>query len=134
MSRTLATTALFLLAACKTGSSNTLQGAAVMTGVALGAAAVERSQGGCIAICTNGTTCNGKTGLCEVLPCRGRCEADQHCEVSFTDSKCVAGGTGVTAVARGAETKTPAIVPVQLPNSSSAAPTIVPTAEQQPPK
>ncbi len=129
---------LFLLCAvlgsCKNAGVSTAAGAATMTTLAIGTAAYERSQGGCIAICTNGTVCNGRTGLCEVLPCRGRCGGDEHCEVTFSESKCMPGAGGVTAQASGGKTQGPAIVPVSPPNTTSAAPTIVPTAEQQPPK
>jgi len=130
---------LFPLAiSCRTGgvgpSVSTAAGASAITALAVGSAVYERSQGRCIAICTNGTACNGKTGLCEVLPCRGRCDDDQHCQVTFSESKCVAGAAGVTAQAKSDQGGGPSIVPVAPPDTNSAAPTIVPTAERQPPK
>ena len=59
----------------------------------------QRATGGCVASCTNGTTCNPRTGFCEALPCRGLCGSEEHCENSFAESKCVPG------VAAGVATK-----------------------------
>jgi hypothetical protein len=121
------------LAACATGSSNTLAGAAVTTAAGAGAAALSRANGGCIAMCTNGTICNPRTGLCEVLPCRGQCGASEHCEQTFTDTKCVPGPeTGVTSVARGSSTKGPILAPVNTATDTSGPPIVVPKAEEQP--
>jgi hypothetical protein len=127
--------AALLLAACHTGSANTMVGAASMTSLAVGAAAVNRAAGGCIALCTNGTACNEKTGLCEVLPCRGQCGADEHCEDNFTGGKCVPGATtGVAAAAKSSgDVKVP-LAPSAIPPESSGPPAVVPKAEQQPPK
>jgi hypothetical protein len=120
---------------CVTGSASTMAGAATMTTMALGAAALNRSQGGCVAICTNGTACNPRTGLCEVLPCRGRCGDGEHCEDSFTGGKCVPGGTtGVATAARPTGgTKLPVTGQPIDTSSSSGPPQIVPKAEQTPP-
>ena len=83
--------AALVLASCHTGSANTMTGAAVMTGLALGASAANRAAGGCYAVCQQGETCNEKTGLCEVLPCRGLCRADEACEEGFFGTRCVPG-------------------------------------------
>ncbi len=124
--------AALLLAGCHTGSANTMAGAGVMTGLALGASAASRASGGCYAVCTNGTTCNPRTGWCEALPCRGRCSPDEHCEQTFAESKCVPGGTtGVTSVAKGKEIKMP-IAPAIAPDQTGP-PQVVPAAEQKPP-
>ena len=40
--------------------------------------------------CTFGFTCNEDTGLCERLPCGGRCSADEVCENSPAGPVCVA--------------------------------------------
>jgi hypothetical protein len=126
---------LALLAACITGSANTLAGAATMTALATGSAVAERAAGGCIAICANGTTCNPRTGFCEALPCRGLCASDQHCENSFAESKCVPGvAAGVVTKTHGSS-RTTVIAPItEAPNQSSSAPSIVPAAEQPPPQ
>jgi hypothetical protein len=63
--------------------------AAMTTAVAVSAAAISRSQGGCIAACPDGTQCNGKTGLCDVIPCRGRCATNERCEQTSVLDKCV---------------------------------------------
>ena len=84
---------LFVISAlaCHTGSSNTMAGAAVMTTLALGSSAASRAAGGCYAVCQQGETCNEKNGLCEALPCRGKCNASETCEEGFFGIKCVPG-------------------------------------------
>jgi hypothetical protein len=66
--------------------------AALMTGVAAGAAVVQRHQGGCYATCPPGTACNTANGLCEELPCHGRCDGNQYCDTSGPFPKCVGAG------------------------------------------
>ena|SRR6266851_7466034 len=66
-------------------------GAAVGTAVGLTAAGISRANGGCYASCPTGTTCNGATGFCDELPCRGLCSAEEHCEMTPTSWKCMAG-------------------------------------------
>jgi hypothetical protein len=127
-------TLLLLLAACRTGNVSQMTGAATMTSLAIGAAAASRAAGGCIAICTGETFCNPKSGLCESLPCQGKCGSGEHCAQTMTDIRCVPDTmTGVESKASAAS-KGPAIVPVTPPNPSTGSPTIVPAAEQQPPK
>lgn len=119
------------LAACTTGSSNTLLGAGTMSAAAVGAAVVSRASHGCIAMCTNGTTCNSTTGLCEVLPCRGLCGSGEHCEQTFTESKCAPGAASqVTASVKPGKAAT-TIAPVTATgNNTSASPSVTPAAEQ----
>lgn len=54
-----------LLAACKSSAPYTVPAAVLNTGIALGSAAGQRAAGGCWAVCTHGTVCNERTGLCE---------------------------------------------------------------------
>lgn len=61
-------------AACGSSMPYTVPAAAINTGLALGAAAAERAQGGCYAVCTHGTVCNPRNGLCESP------SADVYCE------------------------------------------------------
>jgi hypothetical protein len=61
---------------CKSSAPYTVPAAAINTGLALGAAAAQRSQGGCYAVCTHGTVCNPKTGLCESTSADVYCEPD----------------------------------------------------------
>src|SRR5258705_13980581 len=49
-------------------------------GEAIGAAAISRAVGGCIASCPPGTACNPQTGLCDTQPCRNLFEANEVCE------------------------------------------------------
>ena len=77
-----------LAAGCATSSAGV--GTAVLTtAVAAGASAVSRSQGKCYAACPDGTTCNEATGLCEEIPCRGRCAPNEKCERRGAFDKCV---------------------------------------------
>jgi len=61
----LAAVALLWLAACSSSARYTLPAAAINTGLAVGVAAANKVNGGCIAMCTNGTVCNPRTGYCE---------------------------------------------------------------------
>jgi len=123
--------ALALVAACKTGSPNTIAGAATTSALAIGAAAVERAAGGCIAICTAGTTCNPTKGLCEPLPCRGECGPNEHCEQTFSGNKCVVGGpTSVETLVKPKGPAVPGILPATAPPPDGS-PTVVPAAQQQ---
>ncbi len=61
-------------AACGSSAPYTVPAAAINTGMALGMSAAERANGGCYAVCTNGTVCNPKNGLCESP------KADLYCE------------------------------------------------------
>ena len=120
---------------CATGSSNTMVGAAVMTGLAAGSSVANRAAGGCIAICTNGTVCNGKTGLCDRMPCRGECGSGERCAESFTGYKCVPGGQpgDVASQAKGSGASLP-VAPPPSTDSSSGPPRVVPKAEEVGPK
>jgi hypothetical protein len=64
----LASITVLALPACSSTARYTVPAAAINTGIAVGAAAASRAQGGCIAMCTNGTFCNPHTGLCEQGP------------------------------------------------------------------
>ncbi len=70
----LAAVALAAAAACKSSAPYTVPAAALNTGIALGLAGAERAKGGCYAVCTNGTVCNPRNGLCESA------KADVYCE------------------------------------------------------
>jgi len=124
---------LIAAAVLAAGCSSTLAGASVTTSAALAASAANRASGGCWALCTNGTSCNAKTGMCEVLPCRGLCAADEHCESTYAESKCLRGApSDVSATAAGTgKPKLPVNVPTAPPSAGS--PSIVPAAERDPP-
>ena len=122
-----------LLGGCKTGSPSTVAGALTMTGAAIGAAAVSRASGGCIAMCTTGTSCNPNTGLCERLACEGQCEAGYQCAETYSGARCVRGEVEIAAKADGGTPALPVGPVLQAPDSNHTAPTIVPAAEQRPP-
>ena len=63
--------------------------AAFWTTMAVGASALNRSAGGCYSICTAGTVCNPDSGLCDPLPCYGRCGPDERCDRSGGEDRCV---------------------------------------------
>ena len=87
-----------LLAACHTGSSNTLAGAAVMTTLAGGFSAARRANGECYVDCLPGTRCNRQSGLCESLPCRDKCGPGETCAETETGVACVpASGLNVSS-------------------------------------
>ena len=135
MTKRLAATPLVLLVAalvaCKTGSPNTAVGAALTTAAGISAAAANRAAGGCIAICTAGTICNPRTGLCERQACDGRCGPSEICEETFSGSKCVVGGpTSVEALVKAKTPATPEIAPATAPPKDGS-PSIVPAAQKQ---
>src|SRR5207248_10573007 len=110
------------LVACHTGATSTLVGATTMTALAVGTAVAERAAGGCIAMCTTGTSCNPRTGLGEVLPCRKQCLATEHCEQTFTGDKCVPGGpTGTESVANANKPDIPVGVPTAATGTTGGA-------------
>lgn len=128
---------LILIAALLSGcSASMLAGAGTVTAAAVGASALQRSAGGCYATCTNGTTCNPRTGLCERAPCDGLCRSNEHCESTATQSVCMPGPPGDVAAKAPGSQKT---IPVQSPPSpnergvTGGPPRIVPAAEQNPP-
>jgi len=91
--RTLALLSMLAALSCHTGSSNTIGGAVVTSSIALAASGANRAAGGCYAVCQQGERCNEKTGLCEVLPCRGLCAPGEACEEGFFGVKCLPGAS-----------------------------------------
>lgn len=86
----LRTSLLLLCCACAGASGANVGSAVVATAVATTAAAVSRANGGCWASCPPGTLCVPRTGLCEPLPCRGLCGADQVCVGAGLEERCSA--------------------------------------------
>jgi hypothetical protein len=119
-----------LLPAC---TASTLAGATTMTALAVGSSALSRSAGGCYAICTNGTVCNPHNGLCERMPCRGQCSADEHCEVTATSDYCAPGAPSDVLSKSPGSTKTLPIMPPPAPVQSGAGSNVTPAAEANPP-
>ncbi len=70
--------------------SNSALGAIVATGAAVAEVAVYRAtQNGCWGQCGAGAECNQETGLCERIPCGGRCSGDSVCEQRGDQEACV---------------------------------------------
>jgi hypothetical protein len=88
--------ALAAASACKSSGPYTLPAAAIESGIAVAFSAAQRSEGGCFATCTNGTTCNPNSGFCERISTSAlcACPAGQLCvEGSRGDTRCVPEGT-----------------------------------------
>ena len=109
-------------ASCHTGSYSAA-GAAANLAIGLSASAISRASGGCYAVCQQGEQCNEKTGLCESLPCKGKCLADETCEETFLGVKCMPG----TPLSVSSSSVAPA--KATLPEAPAAKP-----KDQQPPK
>src|SRR5215510_10129622 len=84
-------TALLALSACKSPAGSA---ALVNLGIGAAAAGASRASGGCYAACPPGTACNADTGLCDALPCHGRCRENEHCDTSGLFDRCVSGREG----------------------------------------
>lgn len=88
---------LCLLSGCGTGKSGQnadYGGALVLLAYGLIGSGISRSSGGCYAICTGLTVCNGENGLCEVNPCGRGCGSGQRCDLGLPVPRCVDDGTG----------------------------------------
>jgi len=55
------------LVGCRSSANYTVPSAAINTAIAAGAAAAQRSAGGCYAQCVGGTICNPRNGFCESM-------------------------------------------------------------------
>jgi hypothetical protein len=105
--------AVFSLSGCVGDASGAIATAAFNTGVALGASAISRSQGGCYAVCPVGTACNESTGYCDPLPCRGECDPFEECIENKLTYQCVARGPGTGDII---------VNPAEPPSSASQSP------------
>ena len=62
--------------------------AAINTAIAVAASGVQRSRGGCYAVCIDFTVCNPGNGLCERRTCSQGCGSTQFCNRSGTEPTC----------------------------------------------
>lgn len=77
---------LLLFSGCAAGAAaNAISTTIFATGVGV----ARRAAGDCFTICTPGNTCNRETGLCDPLPCGGKCAFDEKCQVLPTGDRCV---------------------------------------------
>lgn len=74
---------------CAGAGAGAIANAAINTALAGTVAGVRRANGDCYTICNPGSACNKATGMCDPLPCGGRCNFDEKCESTFTGDKCV---------------------------------------------
>lgn len=79
---------LAMLSGCK-AAPHAITNAVIGTALAATASGVSRATGGCYASCPTGSVCNGETGLCEQMPCDGRCAVNERCEISGITDRCV---------------------------------------------
>ena len=86
--RALMCATVLALASCA-ASTGAVTNAAVGTALGLAGAGISRASGGCYASCPPGTTCNARTGMCDELPCRDRCNANQVCDLDRAVPTCV---------------------------------------------
>ena len=77
------------LMSCAGAAAGTIVNAAVNTGLAATVSGVRRANGDCFTICNPGSACNRSTGMCDPIPCGGRCHFDEKCESTYVGDKCV---------------------------------------------
>jgi hypothetical protein len=99
-------------------------GAAVTTGYAVGATAMNRKAGGCIATCTGDLVCNHNTGFCE--------KPRELCDSSQGQRVCVPPTEPSGVAAKGPSGRTLGVLPPPPPLTGDAV-RIVPAAEANPP-
>jgi hypothetical protein len=87
--RVLALAMLMFSSGCVAAAAGTVATAAINTAVGVGVSGVRRANGECFTPCNPGTACNPTTGMCDPLPCGGRCAFDEKCEQTYTGEKCV---------------------------------------------
>jgi hypothetical protein len=115
------------LAGCASSAPYTLPAAILNTTLAVGAAAAQKSSGGCIATCTNGTVCNPRTGTCE------RVETADVCVPQADGSlRCVPPGTDIVVTE---QAPPPAgVIPENLRVAPTTPPAPPPPADSSPGK
>lgn len=77
------------LSGCAGAAAGAITNAVVNTAVAGTVSGVRRANGECFTICNPGSACNKSTGMCDPLPCGGRCNFDEKCESTYLGDKCV---------------------------------------------
>jgi len=114
---------LFGTAACGSDAGSKLAAAAITTGAAVAAAAVNRAiTGECWAACPNGYGCDEATGKCVQLSCYGDCPPDSRCIRRGGREECVRGYRDV--IANGGDTEIPP-APEDMGDAGAAATPLV---------
>lgn len=88
-SRFLLLSMLSVLSGCAGAAAGAVVNAGVNTAIAATASGVRRANGECFTPCNPGTTCNKSTGMCDAIPCGGKCNFDEKCESTYVGDKCV---------------------------------------------
>jgi hypothetical protein len=81
------------MAGCAGAAAGAVANAAVNTAIAGTVSGVRRANGDCYTVCNPGSACNRSTGMCDPLPCGGRCNFDEKCESTYLGDKCVSAKT-----------------------------------------
>jgi hypothetical protein len=81
--------ALLSMTGCAGAAAGAVSGAVINTAMAGTVSAVRRAQGDCYTVCNPGTSCNKSNGMCEPLPCGGKCNFDEKCESNYLGERCV---------------------------------------------
>ena len=80
---------MFPLLSCAGAAAGAITNAAINTAVAGTVSGVRRAQGDCFTICNPGSACNRSTGMCDPIPCGGRCSFDEKWESTYVGDTCV---------------------------------------------
>jgi hypothetical protein len=105
------------LVGCRSSANYTVPSAAINTAIAAGAAAAQRSAGGCYAQCVGGTVCNPRNGFCEspVAVCIGMASDPPSClnrpGTTMDTSTAGPGGAGDTLFPLGVSPATGTVPP-----------------------
>lgn len=76
-------------AGCAGVAAGSVANAAINTAIAGTVAGVRRANGDCYTVCNPGSACNKSTGMCDPLPCGGRCNFDEKCESTHLGDRCM---------------------------------------------
>ena len=82
-------TGLLMLTGCVGAAGGTVANAVINTAIAGTVSGVRRANGECYTVCNPGSACNHSTGMCDPLPCGGRCNFDEKCESTYVGDTCV---------------------------------------------
>lgn len=82
-------TVMSMFSGCVAAAAGAITNAAINTAIAGTVSGVRRANGDCFTPCNPGTACNHSTGLCDPVPCGGRCGFDEKCESTYVGDKCV---------------------------------------------
>jgi hypothetical protein len=88
MKHSVAIVVLHLFSNCA-AASGSVASALINTAIAVGVSGARRAEGDCYTPCNPGSFCNKDTGLCDPLPCGGRCNFNEFCQQNYDGERCV---------------------------------------------